>query len=123
MKILLLVGAGSFIGGILRYLVTVLVNNRYFSSFPFGTLAVNITGCFFMGLVFGLTEKQYIQTEARLFLSTGLLGGFTTFSAFGNETVTLLREGQYVYAFANIGLSLFLGLLATFLGIIIVKYL
>lgn len=122
-KLLLLVGAGSFMGGILRYLVTILVNNRYISSFPFGTLAVNIIGCFFIGLVFGLTEKEYLHTDSRLFLATGVLGGFTTFSSFSNETLTLLRDGQYIYAFTNVGLSLFLGLLATFLGILIVKYL
>jgi CrcB protein len=86
-----------------------------------GTLAVNVLGCFLIGLVYGLTEKGNINAEWRLFLATGILGGFTTFSTFSHETVTLLREEQYLYAFSNLGFSILLGLAATLAGIFMVK--
>ena len=121
MKIILLIGFGSFLGGISRYLITIYIHNRYLSNFPFGTMAVNFIGCFLIGLVYGLTEKGNISAEWRLFLATGILGGFTTFSSFSHETVTLLREEEYVYAFANLGFSILLGLAATLAGIFIIK--
>jgi len=121
MKLLLAIGTGSFIGGILRYLLSQLIHTKTVSSFPFGTFSVNIIGCFFIGLVFGLADKGNLTTEWRLFLATGLLGGFTTFSAFSHETITLLRDGQLWYASAYITASVLFGLLATFIGISIVK--
>lgn len=121
MKIVLLIGLGSFLGGISRYLITVYINNRYLPHFPFGTMAVNVIGCFLIGIVYGLTEKGNINNEWRLFLATGILGGFTTFSSFSHETVTLLRNEEYLYAFANIGISILLGLAATLAGIFVIK--
>ena len=115
-KILLVIGTGSFIGGISRYLITHLVQEKFLSTFPFGTLIVNIIGCFFIGFVFGLTDKVNLNQEWRLFLTVGLLGGFTTFSAFSNETFCLFRDGQFWYATAYILTSVFLGLAATFMG-------
>ena len=121
MKIILLIGLGSFLGGISRYLVTIYIHNRYLSNFPFGTLAVNVIGCFLIGLVYGITEKGNLSAEWRIFLATGILGGFTTFSSFSHETVTLLREKEYLYAFSNLGLSIFLGHAATLAGIFLIK--
>ena len=121
MKIILLIGLGSFLGGISRYLVTIYIHNRYLSNFPFGTLAVNVIGCFLIGLVYGITEKGNLSAEWRIFLATGILGGFTTFSSFSLETITLLREKEYLYAFSNLGLSIFLGLAATLAGIFLIK--
>lgn len=121
MKIVLLIGLGSFLGGISRYFLTIYINNRYLSNFPLGTLAVNVLGCFLIGLVYGLTEKGNLNAEWRIFLATGILGGFTTFSTFSHETVTLLRNEQYLYAFSNLGFSILLGLAATFAGIFIMK--
>jgi CrcB protein len=121
MKIILAIGTGSFVGGVLRYLLSQLVQSRFLSTFPFGTLTVNIIGCFLMGLVFGLTDKGNLTQEWRLFLATGLIGGFTTFSAFSNETVGLLRDGQFWNATAYILASVFIGLTATFLGNAITK--
>lgn len=121
MKIILTIGIGSFIGGVFRYLLSQFIQTKFVSSFPFGTLFVNIIGCFFIGLVFGLADKRNLTNEWRLFLSTGLIGGFTTFSAFSNETVTLFRDGQLWYASAYITASILFGLLATFIGISIVK--
>ena len=121
MKLILAIGMGSFIGGIFRYLLSQCIQTKLVTSFPFGTLGVNIIGCFLIGLVFGLADKGNLTNEWRLFLATGLIGGFTTFSAFSNEAVTLLRDGQLWYAFAYIGSSVLLGLLATFSGILITK--
>ncbi len=121
MKIILAIGTGSFIGGVLRYLISQFVQTKFLSTFPFGTLTVNIIGCFLIGLVFGLTDRGNLTQEWRLFLATGLIGGFTTFSAFSNETVGLLRDGQLWYASAYILSSVIIGLLATFIGITIIK--
>jgi CrcB protein len=121
MKIILAIGAGSFLGGISRYLLSLVIQNRVLSAFPYGTLTVNIVGCLLIGIVFGLAERGNMSQEWRLFLATGILGGFTTFSAFSNETVGMLRDGQFLYAFTYVGASVFLGLLATFIGIMIIK--
>ena len=123
MKIILAIGIGSFIGGISRYMLSQLIQNKFLSTFPFGTLGVNILGCFLIGVVFGLNERSNMGMEWRLFLATGILGGFTTFSAFSNETVALLRDAQYWHAFAYIATSIIIGLLATFIGILLIKLL
>lgn len=121
MKILLAIGIGSFLGGISRYLLSQFIQTKFLSTFPFGTLGVNILGCLLIGVVFGLSDKGNLTQEWRLFLATGVLGGFTTFSAFSNETVNMLRDGQFWYAAAYIVSSILLGLLATFIGISFIK--
>jgi fluoride exporter len=121
MKLILAIGTGSFIGGILRYLISQFMVARFPSAFPYGTFSVNVIGCFFIGLVFGLADRGSLPSEWKLFLATGLLGGFTTFSAFSNETVVLLRDGQVGYAIAYVASSVLLGILATFVGIILVR--
>ncbi|HEV2833420.1 MAG TPA: CrcB family protein [Hanamia sp.] len=79
MKILLAIGVGSFIGGISRYLMTLFIQNKFLSAFPYGTFVVNITGCFLIGIVYALSEKGNINAEWRIFLAPGILGGFNTF--------------------------------------------
>lgn len=116
MKIILAIGIGSFIGGIARYLVTILVQSKTATAFPYGTLLVNIAGCFLIGLVYSLSEKGGLSVDWRLFLATGILGGFTTFSAFSMETVFMLREGLLSTALLYVTLSVFLGFAATALG-------
>ncbi len=123
MKMILAIGAGSFIGGISRYLISLFIQNRVPSTFPFGTLSVNIIGCFLIGVVFGLADRGNMRQEWRLFLATGVLGGFTTFSAFSNETVGMMRDGQFWYASAYVVSSVLLGVIATFIGILIIKIL
>jgi len=123
MKILLAIGLGSFLGGISRYLLTLFVQNKFLSTFPYGTLCVNIIGCFLIGIVYGLSARGNITVEWRLFLATGFLGGFTTFSSFSNDTVSLLRDAQYWPAFSYVALSVLVGLVATFGGISLIKYL
>jgi len=116
MKILLLIGSGSFVGGILRYLLSQFLQTKTPSIFPLGTLAVNVLGCFLIGLVIGFMDRGTLASEWRVFLATGLLGGFTTFSAFSMESVNLMKEGQAGYALIYIGLSVFLGLAATYVA-------
>ena len=123
MKILLAIGLGSFIGGVSRYLLTVFIQNKFLSTFPFGTLAVNIIGCFLIGIIYGLSDKGNVHAEWRLFLATGIMGGFTTFSSFSNETVSMMRDAQYWQAFSYVGISVIIGLAATFGGISLIKYL
>lgn len=121
MNTILAVGAGSFIGGVLRYLISQFIQLKSSTSFPFGTLGVNILGCFLIGIVFTLSSRGSISQEWKFFIATGILGGFTTFSAFASESLTLFREGQFGLAAAYIASSVILGLLATFIGISAIK--
>jgi len=121
MRIVALVGIGSFIGGTLRYLIAQMVQSKFLSAFPFGTLTVNIIGCFVIGLVFGMSEKLNLSPEWRLFLATGICGGFTTFSAFSLETMQLLRDGQIFYGLLYVATSILVGLLAVYLGMTLLK--
>ena len=123
MKIILAIGAGSFIGGVLRYLVSKAVQSRFILGFPFGTLTVNVIGCFLIGLLYGLTDRGAVTPEWRLFLATGILGGFTTFSAFSMETVMLFREGQPGLALVYVVASVCIGIAGTFAGYGLVKFL
>lgn len=116
MKELLAVGAGSFLGGILRYLIQTTMNAKYSSAFPYGTLIVNIAGCFFIGFIYGLADRENINPGWKLFLAGGVLGGFTTFSAFSGEVLILMREGNILYATVYILSSVVLGILASLLG-------
>jgi fluoride exporter len=121
-KILLFIGTGSFLGGISRFLVSRYVQNTIISSFPFGTLVVNIFGCFLLGLIYGLSEKgNVVSPEWRLFLTVGFCGGFTTFSTFANENIALLKDGNIFYFALYASLSVFLGIMATYLGNFLTK--
>ena len=115
---ILLVGFGGFIGSVLRYLAGGFVQQTTKSiDFPFGTLAVNLIGCFIIGFLAQLAEDRGVFTsESRLFVFTGFLGGFTTFSSFGNETLNLARDSQLMNALANVGANVILGLFAVWLG-------
>jgi CrcB protein len=114
----ILVGAGGFLGSVFRYLVGGAVQSAVAgSTFPYGTLAVNVTGCFAIGLLSQLIEEQgAFGPGARAFLVLGFLGGYTTYAAFGNETVNLLRDGQRLTAVMNVGGQLVFGLGAVWLG-------
>ncbi len=125
MKDMLLVGLGGFIGSVTRYkLGGWLLHLTAQEKFPFSTFAVNVTGCLVAGILSGLAERHHLfSPEARLFLFTGLLGGFTTFSAFGLETTFLLRRGEPWVAAMYIGASLLAGITAVWLGIKVVSLL
>lgn len=107
--------AGSALGGGLRYMFSLWLRAAA-GTFPFATFAVNVVGCFVIGLVSGLPAGAGLNPASRLLLTTGLCGGFTTFSTFSNESLQLLRDGHTALAAAYIGLSLTLGLLAAWGG-------
>ncbi len=119
MRLILFIGLGSFIGGISRYLITLFIHSKGFNAFPYGTLAVNVVGCFLIGIIYGISGRSGLSNEWRLFLATGVLGGFTTFSAFSYETISLMRDGQSGAALLYILCSVILGLLATWGGIVV----
>ena len=121
MKLILIIGTGSFIGGVFRYLLSLLIQTKTATNFPLGTLIVNLIGCFFIGIVFGIFDKGQMSHEWKWFLTTGFLGGFTTFSAFSNETFILFKEGYVGYALLYIFVSVFFGLLATYIAHLSVK--
>jgi CrcB protein len=114
----LLVGIGGFIGSVSRYLVGGWVHNATnIAWFPVGTFTVNMCGCFLIGFLGGVSESLQVFTpETRLLVFIGVLGGFTTFSSFGYETFTLIRDGEVLAAAANAGLQVMLGLGFVWLG-------
>ena len=117
-KDFLLVGAGGFLGSSLRYAMAVACVRFYPNlMFPLATFIVNISGCFLIGFLGGLAAfKQIFAENGRLFVFTGILGGFTTFSAFGLETFHFIRNDQWPLAFLNIFLQLAVGLTAVAVG-------
>ena len=113
----LLVGLGGFLGSLGRYGVSGLALRALGPAFPFGTLAVNALGCFAIGAVmFAAEDRELLSPSARAFLAIGVLGGFTTFSAFGHETLVQLRDGHCGFAAANVAANVILGLVAVWLG-------
>lgn len=119
MKAVLLVALGGAVGSAARYKLSGLVLHHTVDwRFPAGTFAVNVLGCLAAGILAGIAGKHdMLSADARLLLFTGLLGGFTTFSAFGLETMHLLKRGQLGVASANVVLSVAAGLLALWVGL------
>ena len=115
---IVLVGLGGMIGSVSRFLLSGFVQRlNPILGFPFGTLVVNIVGCFLIGLLNGLADtRQLFGDELRLFLFIGVLGGFTTYSTFGYETFSLLRDAEYPQAILSVILHLILGLGAVWIG-------
>jgi len=121
MKLVLMIGMGGFIGTVFRYVLSLAIQNKFLSTFPYGTMSVNIIGCFLIGIIYALSDRGNISVEWRLFIATGILGGFTTFSSFSNETVSMLRDSEYCYALLYVLSTVFMGILATFAGIFLIK--
>lgn len=112
-----LIALGGSVGSVLRYLMAGWGQRLSSGTFPFGTLLVNVLGCLLIGFLNALFNGPYlIRQEYRLALTVGVLGGFTTFSAFGWESFSLANDGQYFRAILNILLSITLGLVAVWLG-------
>lgn len=114
---ILLVGLGGALGSIVRYACQKYFADNFTHSIPWATFAVNITGCLLIGIFWGITFKSFQLNENwKLFLMTGLCGGFTTFSAFTLESIGLIRENKMGLFFLYVAASLVLCLLATFAG-------
>lgn len=123
MKAVLLVALGGAIGSVARYKLSGYVMQHALDwRFPLGTFTVNVLGCLVAGVLAGLAEKHAMfSADTRLLLFAGLLGGFTTFSAFGLETMHLLKRGDIAVAAANVVLSVFAGLAALWLGMAAIR--
>jgi CrcB protein len=121
-KLLFYIFLGGGIGSVCRYLLTLSINRQLTTAFPAGTFAVNVTGCFLIGLLYGVAIRySWFNAEWRLFLITGICGGYTTFSTFSYEAVGLIREGNYGYFLLYVAGSIVLGLLATMLGTAVLR--
>lgn len=124
LKSLLIVGTGSFIGGAMRYLLSTYIKNMYGQTFPWGTLVVNLLGCFVFGIIFALFSKHNSTDNTfYLLLTTGICGGFTTFSTFANESVQMIQNGNIGEFIGYMATSVIVGIALIALGYWIVKVL
>lgn len=121
-KQLVLVGLGGAFGSILRFLTSMFTLKYHVGLFPLGTFLVNIVGCLLIGLFIGVSERnQLMGADLRLLLVTGFCGGYTTFSTFSSENLQLIQNGNYVMFVFYTLLSIFLGILAVYVGFLISK--
>lgn len=119
----LLVACGGAIGASLRYGASFLMSKPH-SMFPWATWSINLLGCFLAGVFFAFSQRYpVLQNEARLLLMVGILGGFTTFSSFGLETLQLIRQGQFPIAFAYTVSSVIVGVVCLAIGFYIFQIL
>ncbi len=122
LKTLLLVGIGGGIGSVMRYLTAYVVGKFYDNPFPLATFSVNILGCLLIGILIGVFGKQLSPNDDLKYLFiTGFCGGYTTFSTFSAENIQLIQSGNYVIPALYITSSVLFGILAVFLGMVMVK--
>jgi len=120
---ILMVALGGALGAVARYGLSGLVHRWLTGAFPFGTLAVNVVGCLAIGgFLHFVEDRSMLSPTTRLFVAVGILGGFTTFSAFGYETIELLRDGEWWSAFWSVSGNLVLGLGAVWAGRAILRW-
>jgi fluoride exporter len=117
----LLVMAGAAIGGLGRYLLATAISARFPQRFWYGTVIVNITGCFLIGVVMTILTQRQPNPNWRLFLVVGILGGYTTFSSFAYETYQLIKDGDFAKGFVNVAVSVIAGYLALWCGAVLVR--
>lgn len=121
---LFLIGLAGFVGTLARYGLSGVIAKRYGETFPLGTLAVNLIGCFLVGLLFYLMQERFLVNQnVRTIILIGLLGGFTTFSSLGLQTFTLLQDGEIGLAAVNLGASNLIGQLMVWGGYTLAKVL
>ncbi len=119
MEGILFVAIGGGVGSAARYLTSLWAAERLGADFPFGTLIVNVVGCYIIGLFMVLaTEKYLLPNHWRLLVASGFLGGLTTFSSFSYETLRFVQEGAWPSAAVNLTANLAAGLIATWLGVV-----
>jgi crcB protein len=121
LKSILLVGAGGAAGSILRFLVSFGIGKLHKSPYPWGTFWINIIGSLAIGLLLGYLSRNPGQESLKLLLVTGLCGGFTTFSAFTAENISLLQQGHWNLAMLYVFASLLAGIFAAWLGLYIAR--
>jgi fluoride exporter len=122
LKTIIYIAIGGAIGSVLRYLMSVFVNKYWSNNFPLATFLTNILGCFLIGLILGFLEKNNLtDSNVKWILVTGFCGGFTTFSAFGYENVTLFQNQNSMIAFIYIATSVFIGIMAVWFGLFMNK--
>jgi len=122
LRLILIVGTGGFIGTVGRFLLSRVIHANTLTSFPLGTFTVNIIGCLLIGIIYGISGKSnIISPDLRLFLTVGVCGGFTSFSTFSSENIFLLRDGNFMLFALYTSLSVFLCLVAVYLGNLITK--
>ena len=116
------IGFAGFIGTLLRYWLSGFIARRYGETFPYGTLIVNLIGCFVIGFLFYLFyDRALAGPTPRIAIFIGLIGGFTTFSSYGLQTFTLLRDGEVFLAFVNVAASNLLGVVLVWVGYSLAK--
>ena len=115
-KNILLVAFGGAVGSVLRYLVSKWLQEASAVAFPVGTLVVNVVGCLLIGLIYGASDRWGISGDMRLLLTVGFCGGFTTFSTFMNESLSLMRADNLLSLALYASLSVGLGLVAVWAG-------
>jgi CrcB protein len=121
-RIFYIVGIGGFIGSVVRYYSQLFVTRIYPSTLPYGTFAINVSGCFLIGIIYALSERgNVLSPEWRLFLATGFCGGFTTFSSFSYESLNLVRDGEFFYLSLYVAASVIIGFAATYFGMLLIK--
>ena len=114
---IMFVALGGSIGAVFRYVISILMLQLFGSSFPFGTLLVNILGSFLMGIVYAISlETSHLSPEIKAMVGVGLLGALTTFSTFSNETLLLMQEGLFVKAILNVLLNVILCIFMVYVG-------
>jgi len=119
----LAVFVGGGIGAAARYWLSGAIARSSGSAFPLGTISVNVIGCFLIGLMMTAFEDRFVVTPVlRVFLTIGILGGFTTFSTFGYETIAMMKDAEFFYAGVNVLLSVAMCLAATYAGTVVGKY-
>ena len=121
MRSIMLIGLAGATGSLLRFGLSTAVYAWLGTAFPWGTLAVNVLGCLAIGVVMQASLGGWVSPELRTIIAVGLLGGFTTFSSFGYETLLHMQKGEWLVAGSNVAVSVVLGLAAVWLGMTLAR--